>query len=62
MAGAGGGGFMYAVAKKPGCRAEFEKLIAALPKLPDTPRDLSFHDVTVDDQGLAITIGSGGSD
>lgn len=55
MAGAGGGGFMYAVSKKAGAREELEKLITSLPKHPDTPC-VSFHDVAIDDQGLAITV------
>jgi fucokinase len=51
MAGAGGGGFMYVLAKKPNASAELEALVRA--QVPDVG-DVTFHGVEVDSIGLNI--------
>ena len=51
MAGAGGGGFMYVVSKKPNAAAELEAVVRA--NVPDV-ENVRFHNVAVDDIGLNI--------
>lgn len=52
MAGAGGGGFMYVLAKKPNAAVELEAIVRAA--VPDIA-DVKFHDVQVDAVGLHIS-------
>lgn len=52
LAGAGGGGFMYVISKEPSAHAMMKALIAGL---PDTPAEVTLHDVVIDSEGLVVT-------
>ena len=51
LAGAGGGGFMYVIAKEPNAHAKIEALLRSD---TDLPSDMTFHKVTIDREGLAV--------
>jgi len=53
MAGAGGGGFMYVLAKKPNAGAELEAIVRA--QVPNVA-DVKFHEVQMDSIGLHLHV------
>ena len=55
MAGAGGGGFMYVLAKKPNAAQALEAIVRS--EVPNAT-EIKFHDVQVDTVGLHLSVGS----
>lgn len=53
MAGAGGGGFMYVIAKKPHAAAELEALVRAEIHM----EDMTFHQAAIEADGIVVTVG-----
>eukprot|EP00053_Salpingoeca_punica_P019491 m.197449 g.197449 ORF g.197449 m.197449 type:complete len:1138 (-) comp17665_c0_seq1:1255-4668(-) len=52
MAGAGGGGFMFAVTKEPHMQDKLKELLQADPSIP---AEVRFHKVTIDNVGMAFS-------
>jgi len=53
MAGAGGGGFMYVIAKEPNASQKLEALVRAELAVDD----MTFHQASIETEGILVTVG-----